>query len=72
MDTRSLGERTAACLRGLGVHTLVSNTNTSASTEEGDGFGAALLDFVTELASREVVPQAPPHVRPVGVQLKRQ
>lgn len=41
---------------GLNVMTLVSNTNTSASTEEGDGFGQALLDFVTELSSREIVP----------------
>jgi tripeptidyl-peptidase-1 len=42
---------------GLGVETLVSNTNTSASTEEGDGFGQALLDFITELSSRQTVPQ---------------
>merc|ERR1711865_1071739 len=41
---------------GLGVNTLVSNTNTSASTEEGSGFGQALLDFATELASRETIP----------------
>merc|ERR1719265_2958703 len=41
---------------GLNVTTLVSNTNTSSSTEEGEGFGQALLDFVTELASRETVP----------------
>ena len=36
--------------------TLVSNTNTSVSTEESDGFGLALLDFVTGLASRKTVP----------------
>jgi hypothetical protein len=42
---------------GLNVHTLVSNTNTSSSTEEGNGFGQALLDFVNELSSRKVLPQ---------------
>ena len=42
---------------GLNVETLVSNTNTSASTEEGNGFGQAMLDFVTELAGRDIVPQ---------------
>jgi tripeptidyl-peptidase-1 len=42
---------------GLNVNTLVSNTNTSASTEEGKGFGLALLDFATQLASRERLPQ---------------
>jgi len=41
---------------GMNVSTLVSNTNTSTSTEEGDGFGLAMLDFVTELASRATVP----------------
>ena len=41
---------------GMNVSTLVSNTNTSISTEEGDGFGLAFLDFVTDLASRDVVP----------------
>lgn len=41
---------------GLNVSTLVSNTNTSASTEEGNGFGQALLDFATSLASRQVLP----------------
>jgi len=41
---------------GLNVKTVVSNTNTSASTEEGDGFGQALLDFATELSQRETVP----------------
>jgi|TARA_B110000208_G_scaffold104622_1_gene129913 tripeptidyl-peptidase-1 len=42
---------------GLNVHTVVSNTNTSSSTEEGSGFGLALLDFVTDLAARPTVPQ---------------
>lgn len=42
---------------GLNVETIVSNTNTSASTEEGNGFGQAMLDFVTELPGRSVVPQ---------------
>mmetsp|Transcript_44113 Transcript_44113/g.86261 ORF Transcript_44113/g.86261 Transcript_44113/m.86261 type:complete len:565 (-) Transcript_44113:202-1896(-) len=42
---------------GLNVTTLVSNTNTSSSTEEGKGFGAALLDFLTELPSRPDLPQ---------------
>ena len=41
---------------GLNASTLVSNTNTSLSTEEGEGFGLAFLDFVTELASRPTVP----------------
>jgi len=41
---------------GLNVQTVVSNTNTTASTEEGVGFGQAFLDFATELASRETVP----------------
>lgn len=41
---------------GLNVHTIVSNTNTSSSTEEGNGFGEALLDFITELPSREKLP----------------
>ena len=41
---------------GLNVRTLVSNTNTSASTEEGNGFGQALLDFLTSLTSRETLP----------------
>lgn len=42
---------------GLNATTIVSNTNTSASTEETTGFGAALLDFLVELAARPVVPQ---------------
>jgi hypothetical protein len=41
---------------GMNSTTLVSNTNTSSSAEEGDGFGLALLDFITGLASRESVP----------------
>ena len=40
----------------LNATVLVSNTNTSASTEETKGFGAALLDFLTSLAARETVP----------------
>jgi hypothetical protein len=42
---------------GLNVTTIVSNTNTSSSTEEGDGFGAALLDFLLELPTRATLPQ---------------
>ena len=42
---------------GLNVTTIVSNTNTSSSTEEGDGFGAALLDFLLDLPGRKSVPQ---------------
>jgi len=41
---------------GLNVTTLVSNTNTSASTEETTGFGVALLDFVAELSARPAIP----------------
>ena len=41
---------------GLNATTLVSNTNTSASTEETTGFGVALLDFVAELSARPAVP----------------
>lgn len=41
---------------GLNVTTLVSNTNTSASTEETTGFGVALLDFLAELSARPTVP----------------
>ena len=41
---------------GLNATTLVSNTNASSSTEEGDGFGLAFLDFVTDLAARDTVP----------------
>lgn len=40
----------------LNATVLVSNTNTSSSTEETTGFGAALLDFLTGLAARETVP----------------
>lgn len=42
---------------GLNATTLVSNTNTSASTEETTGFGAALLDFLTALPNRDTLPQ---------------
>jgi hypothetical protein len=41
---------------GLNATTLVSNTNTSASTEETTGFGVALLDFAAELSGRPAVP----------------
>lgn len=41
---------------GNGVFAMVSNTNTSMSTEEGDGFGYAFLDFVVQLASAPSVP----------------
>ena len=40
----------------LNATVVVSNTNTSSSTEETTGFGAALLDFVTDLAARDSVP----------------
>ena len=46
---------------GLNVTTLVTNTNTSMSTEEGEGFGLAMLDFVTSLASRAKLPVRPNH-----------
>jgi hypothetical protein len=42
---------------GLNVSTIVSNTNTSMSCEEGNGFGLAMLDWVTQLASEEQLPQ---------------
>ena len=41
----------------LNVETVVSNTNTSSSTEEGSGFGLAMLDFLVQLPTRAVVPQ---------------
>jgi len=41
---------------GLNANTIVSNTNASASTEEGDGFGPAMLDFLTSLAARPQLP----------------
>jgi len=41
---------------GLNASILVSNTNTSASTEEGQGFGQAMLDFAVGLSSRPTVP----------------
>ena len=37
---------------GKGVRTVVSNTNTSAATEEGEGQGIATLVFMEELAAR--------------------
>ena len=40
-----------------GVKTLVANPNISAATESGEGFGAALLAFLVELNSRDIVPQ---------------
>lgn len=39
-----------------GVKTLVANTNVSAATEGGEGFGAALLSFLVELNGRDEVP----------------
>lgn len=42
---------------GMNASVVVSNTNTSMSTEEGSGFGLAFLDFITQLASRKVLPQ---------------
>ncbi|KAL6049457.1 Peptidase S53 domain-containing protein [Balamuthia mandrillaris] len=39
-----------------GVKTIVSNTNNTPSTEEGQGFGAAMVYFLSDLASRESVP----------------
>jgi subtilase family serine protease len=39
-----------------GVKTLVANTNISAATESGEGFGAALLAFLVELNGRPQVP----------------
>lgn len=36
----------------MGVRTIVSNTNTSSSTEEGDGQGAATVYFMESLADR--------------------
>jgi hypothetical protein len=35
---------------------MVSNTNTSQSTEEGNGFGYAFYDFVLKLSSADKVP----------------
>ena len=42
---------------GLNATIVVSNTNTSSSTEEGKGFGEAMLLFLTSLASRPALPQ---------------
>jgi len=36
---------------GQGIKTYVYNSNSSMSTEEGDGFGAAILHFVASLAT---------------------
>lgn len=42
---------------GLNATTIVSNTNVSSSTEEGKGFGEAMLLFLTDLAQRQELPQ---------------
>jgi tripeptidyl-peptidase-1 len=42
---------------GLNVNTIVSNTNVSSSTEEGTGFGQAMLDFLIDLPTRATIPQ---------------
>jgi hypothetical protein len=42
---------------GMNATIVVSNTNTSSSTEEGKGFGEAMLLFLTELSSRAKLPQ---------------
>lgn len=39
-----------------GVLTVVANTNTSAATEDGEAFGAALLAFLVDLNGRDDVP----------------
>ena len=49
---------------GLNVLTIVSNTNTSHSAEEGNGFGEALLDFVTDLYARDTVRNQVHGIRP--------
>ena len=41
---------------GPNIHTLVANSNISASTEAGEGYGPALLAFLVDLNSREEVP----------------
>jgi len=52
------GELDVSYIAGMapGVKTLVANSNISASTEAGEGFGAALLAFLVELNDREEVP----------------
>jgi len=52
------GELDVSYIAGMapGVKTLVANTNTSASTESGEGFGAALLTFLVDLNARDEVP----------------
>jgi hypothetical protein len=51
------GELDVSYIAGMapGVKTLVANSNISASTESGEGFGAALLAFLVELNSRDKV-----------------
>lgn len=39
-----------------GVKTIVANTNSSAATEAGEGFGAAMLAFLVDLNGRDKVP----------------
>lgn len=41
---------------GFNVTTVVSNTNPSSTTEEGQGFGEALFEFLTDLANRKDAP----------------
>jgi len=41
---------------GEHVPTIVSNTNTSMETEEGQGFGWALLNFLIDMNNRDSVP----------------
>lgn len=41
---------------GNGVYLMVSNTNTSGSTEEGNGFGYAFYDFALTLSAMPQVP----------------
>ena len=43
------------------METVVSNTNTSSSTEEGSGFGLAMLDFLVQVSS--ATPEIAPPVR---------
>ena len=41
---------------GNGMFLMVSNTNTSQSTEEGNGFGYAFADFAVQLAEQSTMP----------------
>lgn len=52
------GELDVSYISGMapGVQTLVANSNISAATESGEGFGAALLAFLVELNGRERLP----------------